>query len=494
MSFLPGKGRLLADSEENNAQMANSTQSDAIPAQLPGEGRILEKPKPKESESPESWLDFTKRLGSQALSSAGERIAGLPGDLREGVGGAAIKAYENFGWGLPTQKEMESLMKNWELEPEKQREAPQWLKEAIMGPQAFQDQKSPTSGQIRQGLKQATKGYTEPQNWYEEKLRNFVGDLTDLSIPFPGAKQMSLGRKATVAAGSEFLGDVAQAISGEEKDKYKAKGLSALALSLINFGGARNYVSGLYDEVRQQVPQNARADVAQFVPRLQNFENRTMRSGVHTESTRGVMRDVADTIQMIQDNQGKPPIHALLDLKQRVNENRARFHTTAVTGMERNTGRQLYREFMQEIDGMIDNSLNQLPNIHPRHARDTFREANQGWSTLHDVENSSRFWRKNMPRNMRGTALGAVLEQGFQHPALAAKVGGAALGGMGVILGARVVMQIANSPTLRRYYIDSMRAAAQGNVKLATTLASKLNEEWEKERNQQKSPVSPQKK
>lgn len=486
MSFLPGKGRLIGDTEENNPEMANQEQ-------LPGLGRALDQPKPKEKEV-ESWLDFTKRIGAQTLSSVGERVAGLPGDIREGIGGAALKTYENFGWGLPSQKEMESMIKNWELEPEKQRDAPQWLKEAIMGPQAFQDQKSPTSGQIRQGLKTATKGYTEPQNWYEEKLRNFVGDLTDLSIPFPGATQMSLGRKATIAAGSEFVGDLAHAVSGEEKDRNKAKAGSALVLSFLNPGGARRHVEGMYNEVRDIVPPNAMANVSQFEPRLQNYINRVNRSGVATESTRAVVRDAEGILDRIRDGNGNINLHAALDMKQRLNENRGRFYATSQTGMERRTGRELYRQLMGEVDDLIETGLNQLPNVQQRHPLDTFREANQAWSTLHDVEASTSFMKRHMPKNMKGTALGALIEAGFQHPSLAAKVGGATIAGLGILSGARTLLQISQSPTLRRYYTDALRAAAQGNAKLTTTLLSKLNQEWEKERNQQKSPLSPQKK
>lgn len=458
MMQLPGQGRVIQSSE-------NQTN-------LPGQGRLIPS---QEEEQKEDWEGWLKRLSSQGASSVLERLGGLQGDIREGLGGMAINAYENFGWGL-SEKQMKDFVEKWETNPEKQREAPQWLKDVFLGQPAFKQQLPPTSHELRKNIAKATEGYTEPKNWLEEKFRNFIGDITDLS--FPGNK-MSLGRKVFVAGASEGLGDVAQAISGKEEDKYKVKTGVLLPLTLINPGGAERHISGMYQDVRNSVPANAQTNGLNYVNAVNQFENNLMQSGMSTPIKDAILTPLNQMKNKIISNNGQISVHGLLNSKKELNDLRKKYYAETGHFADRAEARKLFNEGMTFIDDAIEKSLNQ---VDPSGALSTkFNDANQSWSTLHNAKRVTKVIEKNMPKSMRGTILGVFLEQGFQHPGAMMKLGGLGIAGLGIMSGARVLHQIMNSPTLKKYYTESLKAAAQGNAKLTTTMLSKLHEEWEKE-------------
>lgn len=454
---------------------------------------------PEENEE-EGWGQWLGRLGAQTGAAVTEKIGGFPGDVKQGLGDLAINLYETAGI-YPTEEELKkvvyepnkSLFENmgnvlssasWFNEPSKKREAPDWIKQVFKGgPETEQMAtgfSSTTSGDIRKGLSEITGGYTEPKNKGEEIWRNFVGDMVDLGV-VPSRFRMSIPRRIGASLGSELLGETAKAISGKESDKQKVKSGSMFAFSVINPGGAKRYVENMYNEVRDIVPQGSTANVNQSVPRINNFINNTNRSGIRTASTRAVTEDAEGFRNMINQHNGNPPIHALLDAKQRINENRSRFYATSADAMERRIGRQLYGNLMNEVDRTIEDALNQVPNIQQHHPLDLSRNANQAWSTLHEAESASRFMRRVIPKSLRGSAMAALFEIGFQHPSVAAKGVAASAAGLGMITGARLLTQVMNSPTLRQYYIDTVRHAMAGNSKAALSSWNKLNDAWELE-------------
>lgn len=465
MTALPGTGRLLEDQQEAEVK-------------LPGTGRLLEAQEPPKEAEPEGWLDWAKRLGAQGASVAGERIAGLPGDIREGVGNLAIKGYENFGFGIPTPKDFGSAFEAITTPNDKQREAPQWLKDTLLGSQQFKDMQPPTSGEIRSDIAKATGGYTEPKNYAEEKYRNLLGDYIDLTNP---ASKFSPGRKLAIAAGSEFLGDVAEAISGKESDKVKAKGTAVLALSILNPGGARKYTESLYKDVRDAVPPNATTNALRTVNKINSYERGLMQSGISTPTKSAALTPLTELKQKIQQGNGQISIHGLLNAKAEINELRKKYYAETGAFADRAKGRKEFGKVMNIVDEAIEDGLNTMPNINKAHPLDTFKEANQSWSTLHEAESASNFIKKHMPEKLRGNALAALFEIGYKHPGLVMKTAGASAAGLGILTGARVLTQIKNSPTLRRYYTDAFKAALKGDAKLTTTLLSKLSDEWEKE-------------
>jgi len=488
---------LLPDAEENQDANDSVPQNDQPQT---NEWTLI----PQEKEQPESWGQYGRRLAAQGGSAVFETVAGLPEDLgnafKEGVGNLALDLYEKSSIGL---KENDPIVSTFDKDAgmfenfynflkapaneEKVREVPEYIRDFLTKPSLPEGVEPWGSKEIRKKMSDATDKYTEPKSKGEEVYRNAVQDLTNLILTRRIGPRMSLPR--TLAAGilPEIFGEGVKQITGKEADKQKAKIGSMFFLTMFNPGGAQEHVSNMYNEVRNMVPEGSRANVTQSIPRLRNFQQRTMRSGISTESTNAVMRDANALENMLVNANGNPEIHAILDLKQRINENRSRFYATSATSMERRTARRLYGDLMREVDQLTETALNQVPNIQANHPLDLFREANQGWTTLHQAEDASRFMSRIIPKKMRGGAMAALLESGFRHPSLAIKGLGAGMAGIGILSGARVVTQVMNSPTLRRYYLNSVRSAMQGNSKAALSNFMKLNEEWEKENKSQKS-------
>jgi hypothetical protein len=435
------------------------------------------------------------KYGALTAAPVLEQLGGAPQDIKEGISNALIGLYENSSLGFPENykfpqvkgdsifEDLKNVYKDFNSDPAKQREAPTWLKNILgVGKPENSPGQLPSSRQIRKVFSETSGGYTEPEkgNYIQEKYRNFVSDFTNLTV-VPTRFRMSPTRRIGTAIGSELLGDTAKAISGKESDKQKVKAGSTFLFSVLNPGGARRYVSGMYDDVRRNIPANLSANSMHTVQELDNLERALMRSGIATNTTTSVLTPLNQLRDTIMNQGGNMPVHALMDAKVRINELRSRFYANTPTAAERGLARREFSNLMRVVDRSIENGLRGHPEELAR-----FQNANQAWTVLHEGVDASRFVNRIIPHQMRGSAMAAIFEIASGNPALAGKLAIGAASTLGIVTGTRLMTQVMNSPTLRRYYIDTTRHALMGNSKATLESWNKLNEAWEIEQHNEK--------
>jgi len=344
----------------------------------------------------------------------GETLVGLPGDLRE--------VLSNIMIGIPEYAVGEEL--------------PRWRKMVQGNGGSF-----PTSKDVKQGLtKQATGDYLEPLNEYEEFADNIAQDFASLAIPIKGKIPFAraLGSSIIANSGSEivkpFIGD-------KGADLTKMGLLFTSGLIGQKGGGAKKYVSNLYEDMKQSVPSDASVSAAPLIKKLDKIES-VLRKGDPSDASKveafkkiGAVRDKVKGGQISVDE--------VLELTKSSNE--------AIYGLGdlKRSQNQLYG---------IRNALHESAKEYGMQNKDflgKWQSANEAFAATETSRKVGSWVKKNIKPKDYLYAAGALgLEASLGSiPAAGTTVGaGAALAA--TAYSAEVLKRMATSPSLRKHYFN----------------------------------------
>lgn len=373
---------------------------------------------------------------ARGTSRIGETIAGLPGDILNFVIGMAKTPVE----GKPPQ----SIF--------------------------------PTSSSLKKKSEELTLGYTSPKNEEEERTDEVLQDIAGFMIPGGGA--YNLTRNIGIPVVANLAKEGVKYLGGDEKKQAYTKMGTMISLDLLNPGGARRYLSSLYDQSERMVPANA-------VTRARNLQNSVNRltarletGGSSPSKTQALtkLNEISETIM-----NGEIPVRELIEFRKSINEIKTSlkgFDVAMPAGVKRAAVRNL-----DQVNREVINTLNDYGRFNPEFGQ-LNRAANEGWAALEQSSKYSNYIEKTTKNIVKGHAVKTLFGVGAGVYAFPKIAGAAALTAAPVYTGLKsyeILHQVIRSPTLRRYYANVLYGAATRNASQVASNAKKLDEALEKE-------------
>jgi len=369
-------------------------------------------------------IEEGRRHVGRTVARAGEAIAGLPGDIVELFNSIAIGIPEYFaGEELPTWRRM------------------------VEGDPTVAGLNLPTSSQLRELTQAATGEFLEPQTKWEEFGDAVTEDFAVLALPVKGKVPFARALGTSVLANSGA--EIANAFGGEGYAGATKMGL-LIASGFIGKGGLRQHIRNLYNDMETAIPQGAEVSATNLSKRLNEIEA-IIRKGDPLDASKA---PVFQKINAIRDKiqGGMIPVDEVVELTKSTNE------SIFGLGELKRSQNQLYN---------VRNALHETTKEYGAQNKaflDKWKAANQAYAATETSRRIGNWVRKNVkPKDYiyAGSALGGG------SALLGTTATGTALAGAGGVAAtaytAEVLKRIAQSPELKKYYMDATKAALKEN-------------------------------
>jgi hypothetical protein len=380
-------------------------------------------------EPEESTIDKILRGGSRQASRAVETLAGIPGEIGDIVQSGVLSGLESLV-GIPSSNEAKEKMKGY---------------------------RPPTSQELQNVSEKASKGYLSPKNETEEGIDEFTKTVTSLLGPMKFRKALALASIGTgVQKGLKTLGF-------DEPIQDLGKFGSIFTLSMFNPKGVQKLYSGLYDKVKNSVP-GIDLDVKSLETRLNTIE-RHLKKGVATTTKNAVLKPVEELKSKIKN--GKISAEDLIQ---------ARFDVNELMGDPELLKRG--KNAFPLVTSAINKTIKQSPNL-PSQIKKDFIAADEAYGAFQQSKKASNFIKKNLPdKPLKSALFGAALEA-LTYPEAIVPTGAAIIAGGAGIKFYELIKRVNANPTMRKYYLEMLKAASNENKTATLKFVHKLDKELE---------------
>lgn len=379
-----------------------------------------------------------------------ETLAGLPGDIRELFNSVAI--------GIPEYFAGEEL--------------PRWRR-AVEGDQGMLGgiTSGPTTREIREGTtKPLTGEYLEPQGKWEEFGDEVASDFAALAIPVKGKIPFAraLGSSLIANAG----GEVAKEFLGDKAQVYTKMGLLfGTGMLGHNQGGVKQYIRNLYKDMEGAIPEGAEISAKGLSSKLDKIESVLRKGDPADLSKQPAFQKISAIRDKIKD--GFIPVDEVVELTKSTNE--------SIFGLgELKRGQnQLYK-----VREALHDATKEFGKENPTFL-EKWQAANEAYAATETSRRVSNWVKKNVkPKDYLYASSALGLEAAAFGPPSAGLVAGA--GGLGATAySAEVMKRIAQSPALRKYYLNvvtnSLKENKAGFMRAMRQLDDGLKKSFEEE-------------
>lgn len=365
-----------------------------------------------------------------------------------------------------------------------------WALSELMGPERWermvkgapgQQQRLPTSQQLKQASHAISGGYTKAKTPGEEKFQEFIEDVGALATGRTPANLINstAGRRAVQIATNKLLIPAAANVTkqvvnelgfGEDKANM-AKMAVWFPLSLASNINAPAYASNLMNQGRNGIPTNVNYNVLRFNQALDALERTLLSSDPRTALARqtinGLRKDIAN---------GQTNVRSLMTMYDGVNaakRNRGLF--------ELGRGDQNFaRRSIDKVRDVVRDEIMASSQNYPQAIND-WQNGIRAWSTIHR-SNAIKNWVENVAQGpyakfLSGPAaalFGVGSYAGFKTP-LVAGTAGATL--PAAYKSGQTLYRMWNDPRLADYYWRAIGAATEENLPVFLSNYQKLNKE-----------------
>lgn len=380
------------------------------------------------------FLYETGRHLARTASRIGETILGIPGDISSLIQSGVFSGLEKLtGYPIP-ENAMEEV----------------------------KHQRLPTTSELKQFSEKASSGFTSPQSKTEEAIDETVQTLASLLGPMKFRKALG------VAIGSNLAKQGASVLGLKEGSQEAAKLGTMFALTMFNPGGATKYASSLFEKA-DTLSRGASITAVPFEGHLVNLVN-SLKKGVSTASKNAVMKPAEELIGKIKN--GKILVHDLTAAKRDLS-----------TLMQDPALLKREKKLLKYIAKEVDQAIKPYEQINPSFSK-VYRPANEIYSAVMEGNKARNFINKTLGgKSILSAIAGEAL---IGHPEYIPQTVGAILAVHGGARSLDFFKRIQKSPHLRRYYFESLKAAAKKDAPALRLYESKLK----KEMNQKSSSLS----
>jgi len=439
-------------------RLIDSEQEPQIPS-----GQISEQQNEEETKSPlqksiqgaKELFDIESGLPHQAAST-GASIAsmalGFPGDILQLVNGLAGGA-SSLITGKPGKKYEET----------------------------FLGRNIQTSQQVEDDIHKLLP-YTKPRNDYEKTTNNIISNATSLLIPGAQAKvgkflsTSPVTRAFFKSIGSELIGEGVKDLTADERKGELAKGGALFTMSLLDRQGIGRYVGQLYNRAENALglARDPSVNATRLVNNLQSTKNR-LSTGTLAASESAVVQDIERALSHVQN--GQIPVENLWGISRSLNERRQEAMRAAPSGADRVRARRFYDSVIHDVN--IE--LKSYGEINPEFGV-PFQQAQEGFGTLARSNAITNWVKNNIKDNPVTTGLLHLFGGGLGAGLVKAGVSTTGVGApYAAYQTAKLLYRVMRSPTLRKYYFESLKGASRENAQLFNRSVNKLDKVLEKE-------------
>lgn len=407
---------------------------------------------PKKKTFEEKGAELAEGVGQAAasgLTSVGSAIAGAPGDVLSFVNEFAARPLTEFFTGEQSKPYEE------------------------MGISGF----LPTSANIKSQVHK-TIPFTQPRNDFQRSANNTVETMTQLLIPGAQAKVGRFFKTDPVtralfkSIGAEGVKSGIEDITGEEGSGDLAKAGALFTMALMDRPGAKKYVGAIYKNAEKALEQAGNPQVAAGALKneVTGLRNK-LTTGTLAPSEQAVVSDIDEALKHFNGNNIK--VENLWGITRSLNEKKQDVLRSAASKQGRERARSLY-------DGLIRNFNRELSTYgksNPEFGK-PFKDAQEAYATMAKSEFLTN-WAKNnlsyIPDNkwlpyIFGGTVGAGIGKatsGISGTSAAAPVAAYQAG--------KFLYKIQRSPTLRKYYLEALSAAAREDAPLFNKAVEKMD-------------------
>jgi hypothetical protein len=381
----------------------------------------------------------------------GETLAGLPGDIAN-----LPKAAMRFIAGKISPKAKENV------------EGALSIASGV-----FPGANLPTSEKLRQEAKKVAGEYLEPQTRGERISDEVASDFASLAVPIKGKVPFlkTLGRSLGISTVATGAGELAEEFGAEESGKGATKMGAMFLGSMFNPQGASKYVSKLYADAKDLLPEGAKAPAKNLAKELNGLSKELVKGGSAPSKTKAIQK-ISEINGKI--SKGMVPVDELTEFKKSVNEARAGLYEEFKSDK---VGRKMAKRNLDSVSKAIDNSLKEYGQTHPEWNK-LYQDANAGYGAIAQSKKISSNVAKMIKSHphLHATAIAALAGQLF----LAPKTIALAASGYGAVKSAELMARIGKSPVLRKYYMQAVNAAAKEDSAAFVRNIAKIDSELNK--------------
>lgn len=325
----------------------------------------------------------------------------------------------------------------------------------------------PSSQDFQTLSERLTSGYTKPQNDFEAKTDEFIGDIASFAIPSSGSYTMA--RNLGIPLVANLAKEGIKYFGGEDETAGRVKMGTMLALDLLNpkkgFRGANKYIGSLFRAAEDAIPTNAVADATALNSSLTKLRN-TLNIGGSAPSKTAALGKIDEIQNLIVNNQISP--HQLVGFRKTINE-----LIDSLGGWEIKLPKAIKKRTVDNLN-LVKREAIKAGEEYGRTSNPEFllnwRNANEASAAFQQSKFISNFIENKFGSKFK--SIGVKLLFGLPgagliiSPSLQGLVaGGGATGALtGIYQATKILHQVMNSPTLRKYYSNVIKEAGKNNA------------------------------
>lgn len=327
----------------------------------------------------------------------------------------------------------------------------------------------PTSKSLREKSESLSRGFTKPRNEFEENIGELAADVASMALP--GAKHYSFARNIGIPAVANLVKEGLKYNNADEEQQAYGKVGTMIALDLMsgNKGGVKKHLDSLFQKAEAAIPKGSSINASKLEKSLLNLENELSKGGKRP-TTAKALEKIGEIKNEIKD--GKIDVKRLAAYRPSINE-----AIEELGGFNLEMPKKLKKSALRNLNQVkseVIGSLNEYgEKLNPEFLK-YHTAANEGYAAYSRSHLIGNFLKDKVPYIPHSKGMQAV----FGYAPLAGIAGAALKSGPGAAFGAtaayggyqgvKVLHQIMNSPTLRKYYANVLKEAAAGNVAGAT--------------------------
>jgi hypothetical protein len=323
----------------------------------------------------------------------------------------------------------------------------------------------PTTGRVKESVKQVSKGKLEPEGKIEELGDELTNDITSLLI---SPSKTGLLKTLGVTAGSIAAKEGVKIFGGSETAQDATKAGSLVLLSALNPRGASKYVSNLYKEAKATLPTGATTDARNLSRELTIFKNDLQKGlGKGVTSKSKSLSAVKEIQNKIRNNNIR--VDELTEFKTDLNQLRSGLYQEFQLDK---SGRKAAKHHLDSLSSQIDRSLDQYGRTNPQWEK-LYRDANEGYGAIASSKKASNWIHKTFipsvaSKGVTGLAgLASLIWKPITIPAAAA--------GYAALKTSELLVQITKSPALQKYYAKAIEGSLKQNSRVVSENLTKMD-------------------
>lgn len=348
----------------------------------------------------------------------------------------------------------------------------------------------PTSKSLKKFSEEATGGYTKAQGELEEKSDEVLQDIASFMIP--GSPKYSFVRNIGIPVVANLAKEGVK-YAGGEKSSDAAKIGTMIALDIMNLkgGGAKKFAGNLFNESEKLIPKGAKTTSPNLQKSLADLK-KTMESGGSRPATEKALKKIDEIQNKFPTStlgKGKnkfvhvvPEIEVqeLIDFRKAINEIK-----TEIGGYEVQIPKPIKKKISANLDlvkAEVIEGLNEYGRAQNPEFLKLNKAANEAYGAYEASDKMANFIKKTVKDSIRNPGIKTLL--GLGGLSVAGKgLAIAAVPGIPAYQAYKVLHQVIQSPTLRKFYGNILKGAASGNASQVSKNAKALQDHYEKNLN-----------